>query len=233
MSVARHRGVAGRAGSSEGTSDRTRLSIGETSIAAALGTVFNVWLLNLAFVVTSIPIITLPITMSAAVKVIEGWRRGGEDRVMSAYWTALTSRSSMRAALVLGVPLAAMFIGLEEVHFFAGRGTVLDQVCLGLGLACLLVVGTGFGYALVLSALAPGYPATDVWVLSVRWAIRNFARTALPFLVEIGAAFFLAGADPALCLAGLPILLLMALRRTAIYGLRRLDVDLAPIRKRE
>lgn len=220
-----HRGMAG---SSVGTSREARQLLGEASIASSLGTVFNLLVLNLAFLVTSLPIVTLPITMSAAVSVIDGWRRQGEDRLLKAYWAALTSRSSRRATPTVGLPLVAVLVALQEVRFFVGRATLMDQVCLGLGVGCLLVVGTGFGYILILSARRPGLPPTDVWVLSIRWAMRNIARTGWLFLVEIGVSVVLASADPSLCFLGLPILLLFALYNTGVFGLQRLGVELDP-----
>lgn len=208
--------------------EATRTALGDSSIAASLGTVFNFLVLNLAVVVSSVLVVTLPLAVGAAVATFEAWHAKGEGRFLRVYGSVLLSRASARSAVVVGVPLVACAVGLEEVHYFLGRPALGDQVCLGLGSACLLVALTALPYAMVLSGRLRTLGAADVWTLSVRCGIRNLLRTGPLFLAEIAAAALLAHADPSLLLLGLPAIAIFSLYKTALSGLRKLHLEAAP-----
>ena len=49
---------------------------------AALAALFNFLALNLALLIFSLPVITLPAAVSAATQALDQWRRDGEDQVV-------------------------------------------------------------------------------------------------------------------------------------------------------
>ena len=98
--------------------ERPVSAIFRSRIMAALATGLNFLLLNLALVIVSVPVVTLPIAIYAAVRStrsLEGGRRGPRgERVPRD--TAVAG--VFRAWVVVGVPLAAIAVGVEEVHYF-------------------------------------------------------------------------------------------------------------------
>jgi hypothetical protein len=192
-----------------------------TRIMAALATLFNVLALNLALLIASLPIVTLPAAVNAATVALDRWRDEGEDSVVAEFIGALRSRPFPRTTAVLGVPLAAVAVGVGEVHHFARGVGLPDRAGLGFVAAALLITATALGYVFLLSARDPGITAADLWTLSARLAIRNLLVTGPLFLAEIGLVAVPAVVDPALLLLGLPLLLLQLMRVTAQFGLRR------------
>ena len=192
-----------------------------TRVMAALATLFNVLALNLALLIASLPIVTLPAAVNAATVALDRWRDDGEDSVVREFIAALRSRPFPRTTAVLGVPLAAVAVGIAEVHHFARGASLTDRAGLGFVAAALLITATALGYVFLLSARDPATPPADLWTLSARLAIRNLFVTGPLFLAEIALVAVPAVVDPALLLLGLPLLLLQLMRLTAQFGLRR------------
>jgi hypothetical protein len=197
-----------------------------TRIMAALTTLFNFLALNLALLLASLPVITMPAAASAATVALDHWRRDGEDRVVHEFIAALR-QLIRRTTLEVGVPFAAVALGLVEVDHFAHDRAPAACLGLGLGLGALLITLSSLGYVLVLAAgggTRPGAsarPAGELWSLCASLAVRNILVTGPLFLAEIAAATALIITVPALLLLGAPLLLLQLMRLTAQRGLRR------------
>ena len=204
-----------------------------TRIMAALATLFNFLALNLALLVFSLPVITLPAAVSAATHALERWRRDGEDQVTREFLIGFRARWARQTVLV-GVPLAAAVLGVIEVRHFAADAGAANRLALGFGTAALLVTASALGYVFLLAAR--GRPelegsggvagpavstAAEFWTGCVRLGISNVLVTGPLFLIEIGGAAVLAWIDPPLLLLGLPLLALQLMRVTANFGLRR------------
>jgi hypothetical protein len=190
---------------------------------AALATLFNFLALNLALLIASLPVITLPASVNAATVALDRWRGEGEDRVVREFIFALRSRPFLPTTAAAGVPLAAVAVGVAEARHFA-RGTSLpDHAGLGFVSGALLITLTAVGYVFLLAARDPAAPAADLWSRSARLAIRNLFVTGPLFLAEIAAVTAAILIDPGLLLLGLPLLLLQLMRLTARFGLSRAE----------
>jgi hypothetical protein len=197
---------------------RARLVQGR--VMAALGSVFNFLALNLAVLIVSLPVVTVPLAFVAVTVALDRWRADGEDRVVREFFAALRSLPPLPTTVLAGAPLVVAGIGAEEVHYFAHGGEPVDWVCLGFGSAAVFLAVTALGYVLLLAARHPTVPATEVWSLSVRLAVRNLVTTGPLFVVEVLGAALLALLDPPLLLIGLPLAFLCLMRLTARFGLR-------------
>jgi hypothetical protein len=197
-----------------------------TRIMAGLTMFFNFLALNLALLLASLPVITLPAAASAATVALDRWRRDGEDRVVREFIGALR-QLVRRTTLEVGVPFAAVALGLAEVDHFAHDRVPAGYLGLGLGLGALVITLSALGYVLLLAARggtgpdASARPAGELWSLCASLAVRNILVTGPLFLAEIAAATALIITIPALLLFGAPILLLELMRLTAQHGLRR------------
>jgi hypothetical protein len=197
-----------------------------TRIMAGLTMFFNFLALNLALLLASLPVITLPAAASAATVALDRWRRDGEDRVVREFIGALR-QLVRRTTLEVGVPFAAVALGLAEVDHFAHDRVPAGYLGLGLGLGALVITLSALGYVLLLAARggtgpdASARPAGELWSLCASLAVRNILVTGPLFLAEIAAATALIITIPALLLVGAPILLLELMRLTAQHGLRR------------
>ena len=190
---------------------------------SALSACFDFLALNLALVLTSLLVVTVPMAVNAAAIALDRWRAENEDRVLREFLSALRSRPPLRTTLAVGAPLAVMVIATEEVHYFARGGSSVDCVCLGFGAAALVIAMGAIGYVVVLSSRNPSASIPDLWSLCVRLALENFFVTGPLFILEIAGAVLLGMADPALVLIGLPVVLLYVVRLTAQLGLRRAE----------
>jgi hypothetical protein len=204
-------------------SGRTAPGTGRLHVMAVLSAIFNCLALNLAVVLACLPIVTLPAVFAAAVVALDRWRDEGEDRVVREFVAALRSRPLLHTTLAGGGPLVMAAVALEEVHFFAGGGPVINWLCLGLGLDALVISIACFGYAVVLAARRPDMAASDLWYLAITLAVRNLLRASPLLIAEIVGVVLLLLVDPALALIGLPLGLIAALRRTADPALRRAE----------
>lgn len=173
---------------------------------AGLATALNFLLLNLALVIASVPLITLPVALNSAWVALERWRVDGEDRVVREFLVALRRGPSLRTTWSLGIPIAATLVGVEEVHYFLldSARNLIANVCLGCGLCAMLITATGIGYLLALSARYPFLQPTEIWRVAAQLAIRNLFRTGPIFVAEILVTVVLVLDDPALLLVGAP-----------------------------
>jgi hypothetical protein len=199
------------------------------SVVAALRTIFNFLALNLALVVASLPVVTLPLALDAATVALERWRAEGEDRVVREFVNAIRSRFSLRTVARVGGPVLATVIAVEEVHFFARGGSRASWLCLGSGVAALVITTSSTGYAMSLSIRRPLAAAVDVWSVAVKLSLQNVFVTGPLFVLEAGAAVLVGFLDPALLLLGLPLGFLQLARLTARLGIRRSSVPLDSI----
>jgi Protein of unknown function, DUF624 len=210
-----------------------------TRIMAALAALFNILALNLALLVCSLPLVTLPAAVSAATGALDRWRRHGEDQVVREFLIGFRAQWARQTVLV-GVPLAAAALGVLEVRHFAAAAGTASRLALGFGTVALLVTASALGYVFLLAARerpvlegsdelpGPGDVAgpaanttAEFWTRCVLLGIRNSLVTGPLFLAVIGGAAVLAWLDPPLLLLGLPLLSLQLLRVTADFGLRR------------
>ena len=206
--------------------NRPLAGLSGTGVMAALASAFNFLVLNLALLIASLPVVTLPIAVNAGSVALDRWRREGEDRVLREFCTALRSRPPLRTTVLVGVPLAATALGMVEIRYFLHSyfrhsGDLVAHAGLGLGLAALLITLTALGYVFLLAARGPALPATEFWSLCARLAVRNLLITGPLFLTEIAGATVLTLIDPPLLLLGVPVLLLYLMKLTAQFGLRR------------
>jgi hypothetical protein len=202
-------------------SDRPAIRILRTRIVAALASLFNFLVLNLALLIVSLPLVTLPIAVNAAMTALNRWRSDGEDRVLREFFNALRSSPPFHTTFLVGVPLGMVGLGVEEVHYFARTPGFGPRVCFGLGLSALIVTLTSLGYVLALVALRPSAPAGETWSVCVRLGIRNLLVTGPLFLIEMVGVTVATAIDPALLIFGAPLALLQLMRLTAQVGLRK------------
>lgn len=193
---------------------------------AALAALFNFLALNLALLIFSLPVITLPAAVSAATQALDQWRRDGEDQVVREFLIGFRAGWARQSVLV-GVPLAAAVLGVIEVRHFAAAAGTASRFALGFGTVALLVTASALGYVFLLAARGPSDnpvngKAAEFWTGCVRLGIRNWLITGPLFLIVIGGAAVLAWVDPPLLLLGLPLLALQLIRVAANFGLRRL-----------
>ncbi len=208
-----------------GTAEQRRPGLFGTPVMTALGSAFNLLALNLVLLLTALPLITLPAVVNAATIALDQWRGAGEDRVVREFLLALRASHPVRSTVRTGVPIAAAVLGVVEARYFLRGGSLMARTELGLGLAALLITLAAAGYVFLLGARHPRLPATELWSLSARLAVRNLLVTGPLFLAEIVGATALILADPPLLLAGVPVVLLQLMRLTAQLGLRRAGLD--------
>lgn len=206
-------------------------------VMAALATLFNVMALNGVLVLACLPVITAPAALQAAMVAVDGWRRDGDDRVVRHFLLALRRGRFWRTTLATGVPLVAAALAAEEIIYFSRAATTGNAIGIGLGFAGLLLALASCGYVLVLAARQPGLPPTDLWFLAVSLVARNLL-VASPLLAgELLAGCLVLLRDPSLAVIGIPVGLLVLVRRTAQRGIERaggpLELDLQPPDDRE
>jgi hypothetical protein len=190
-------------------------------IVAALRACFNFLALNLALVLASLLVVTVPMALNAAVTALDRWQAEGEDRVLREFLSALRSRPPLRTTLAVGAPLAVMATATEEVHYFARGGSPVNWVCLGFGVAALVIAMAAVGYVVLLSSRNPSAPVPDLWELGIHLALQNLFVTGPLFILETTGAVLLGLADPTLVLIGLPLGFLCLMRLTAQSGMLR------------
>ena len=188
---------------------------------AALTALFNVLALNLVLLVAALPVVTLPAAIRAASVALDRWRRDGEDRVVREFVLALRTGPPARTTVTLGVPLAAVALGLAEARHFARATGPSGRAGLGLCLAALLITLTALGYLIQATSEEPSESPLDAWSLAIGLALRNLLVTGPLVLAEVAGAVTLTVIDPGLLLLGLPLVLLHLTKLTASLGLRR------------
>lgn len=201
--------------------------IWSSRMMGALSAAFNVLVLNALLLIAALPVITLPAAIRAASVALDRWRRDGEDRVAREFLLALRTGPRARTTLLLGVPLAAVALGLVEARHFARAAGPSGRVGLGLCLAALLITLSALGYLIQLASEKPGPTMNptmnplDGWSLAVGLALRNLLVTGPLVITEVAGAVTLTVIDPGLLLLGLPLVLLHLTKLTAGLGLRR------------
>ena len=196
------------------------MSIFGSRFMAALTTIFNILALNAVLIVAALPVVTLPMALNAATVALDRWRSDGEDRVVREFVLALRAAKPLRITALIGVPLAAVALGVLEARHFARLAAPADRIALGSTLAAVALILTALGYLLLLTARDDTRAPADLWSLAARLAIRNLLVTGPLFLLEFAAAALLTALDPAVLFVGVPVLLLRALYRTAAWGLK-------------
>lgn len=195
--------------------------VARSRIVAALRSCFNFLALNLVLVMACLAVFTVPAALNAATVALDRWRIDGEDRVVREFVAAFRCRAFWPTSVATGVPGVAAAIAVEEVHYFARGGALINWICLGFGASALAISIASGGYALLICARQPSLPVTDVWALSVRLGLKNLFISGPLFVLAWGAAVFAGILDPALLLIGLPLALVASLRWSADRGLVR------------
>jgi uncharacterized membrane protein YesL len=192
-----------------------------TRLMAVLTALFNVLALNLAMIVASLPLVTMPVAATAAFAALDRWGRDGEDRVVRQFLIEFRARWSVRTTLGAGIPMAAAVLGLGEIRHFAPETTLTGRAGLGLGVGALFVTLAALGYVFQLIIDEPGMSPVDLWSKSARLAVSNLLVAGVLSAVPIAGAAILAARDPAVLLLGLPVYLLYTLRLIARRRLRQ------------
>ena len=105
-----------------GTSQRMGIPPDRGSVSRALTTLFNVVALSVSMVVLSCAVVTVPITIGAAMRSVYSWRVLGDDRMVRNLWVAGVARP-LRNWLAIGVPMCATGVGVLEVRQCASSAT--------------------------------------------------------------------------------------------------------------
>jgi hypothetical protein len=192
-----------------------------TSVTAALNLVFNFMALTAVVLLGCLPLVTAPMALQAGMVALDRWCGDGEDRVVKQFLTVLRSRAFARTTLAVGVPMVAAVVAVAEIEFFAARGAVGGALCLGLGVAGLMLALAGLGYVLLLGVRRPDLSASDLWYLSVALTARNLLGASPLLVAELLGSAVLLVRDPALTVIGLPLALLALVRVTADRGVCR------------
>ena len=222
MSPAPARGQAGPApGPQRGQQGDQVMAFLRGGVVSTLRACFNFLSLNLAMVVVSIPVVTLPLALDAGMVALDRWREGNEERVVREFFHVLRTGPALRTTAAVGAPLVAGALGADEVHYFVRGGSPMAWICLGLGIAGLLAAVMGEAFVLVLWARRPTMSLPGLWSLAIGLGLRRLLVTGPLLLAEFGAATLAGLVDPALVLVGLPLGALWLVRSTARLGLRR------------
>ena len=172
-----------------------------TRIMTALAALFNFLALNLALLVFSLPVITLPAAVSAATLALDRWRRDGEDQVMREFLIGFRDQWARQTVLV-GVPLAAAVLGVIEVRHFAGGGGADGRIALGLGTVALVVTASALGYVFLLAARGVEGPEGSVGLSDTAGPVGLPDTAASVGLSDTAGAVGLAGTTGVAGLAG-------------------------------
>jgi hypothetical protein len=191
------------------------------SLMRVLAFVFNFLSLNIVLLVASLPVVTAPMALNATMVALDRWRDDGEGRVVREFLSAFRTRAPVRTTVAVGAPLVVIAVALEEVHYFVRGGSLVAWLCLGSGVAALLVGVASTGYVLLIASRYPSASVPDLWSLCLGLGLRNLLVTGPLFAVELAAALLLGLLDPALLLIGLPLALMFLLRITVEVGARR------------
>ena len=172
-----------------------------TRIMTALAALFNFLALNLALLVFSLPVITLPAAVSAATLTLDRWRRDGEDQVVREFLIGFRDQWARQTVLV-GVPLAAAVLGVIEVRHFAGGGGANGRIALGLGTVALVVTASALGYVFLLAARGVEGPEGSVGLSDTAGPVGLPDTAASVGLSDTAGAVGLAGTTGVAGLAG-------------------------------
>lgn len=174
-----------------------------TRIMAALAALFNFLALNLALLVFSLPIVTLPAAVSAATLALDRWRRDGEDQVVREFVIGFRAQWARQTVLV-GVPLAAAVLGVVEVRHFAAGAGADGRIALGFGTVALLVTVSALGYVFLLAARSLQGPEGSVGLAVAAESLESAGAAASLGLADTAESAGLAGTAGSAGLAGAP-----------------------------
>jgi len=171
-------------------------------VKGALGATFNVMALSVMWTVSSLLVVTLPLTCTAAFEAMYYWSVEGDDRVVGNYIRGLC-RDVGRRWLACGGVLVVGAAGVLEVAYFAGRGGLLSYVCAGLGAGSgLLAVGCVANVWLLL-VTSGSEPVAEIWKRASGLAVRGVGLAPL-VVFEVIVATCCCVADPGLLLVAVP-----------------------------
>jgi hypothetical protein len=189
------------------------------AVARVLSCVFNVFALNVLWVITSMAIVTIPLTTAAAFGAIDKWLSGADDRVVRNFFARL-GECPVLTWVTCGAPLGLVGVAAGEVAFFAARPAAVDRMCLGVAVAsCLVAVSIGSYVLFLVSTRA--LIGKAAWRAAAWMSVRNSVVTGPLFVVEVGAGVLGALMDPGLCVIVVPIAVMVVVYLTARFGLRR------------
>lgn len=207
----------------EGGAPRSPHSRGVQRLLAAT---LDLVLLNLALLLASVPVVTIPVAACAAVRTLDRWWRADDDRVVRNFAWALTVRP-LHTSVVCGAPLALGALCAVEVVYFGHYRQSVDLLCLGLGAGFLVILAVQIGYVLLLAARYPNVSVLMTWQVAAHLARQNLLVTGPLLVAELVAIALLGFVEPALAALILPAGGLGLLHRTAAYGVARATRDSA------
>lgn len=190
---------------------------GVSNVLAAL---FDILALNLALLLTALPIVTLPVAISAAYAALDRRSDGTGGGILRDFLSGLRSRPFLQTTIVTGIPLLAVALGVVEVSYFASSQSFIGEICLGFGVTALVATSCALGYIFLLASRSPSSPALQVWSLGFRLGVASLLRTGPMFIAEVIGAALLLLLDPLLIFLGVPALLLQLMCWTSRLGLR-------------
>lgn len=192
-------------------------------VMAALNTLFSLFSLNVVFVLTALPLITLPVAFQSALIAVERWRANDEDRMAREFLRAFRAQPKRRPTVTLGVPIAAVVAALLEIRFSVHVGGATGAICAGLGAVGLLLALAGFGYLAVLGVRRPNLRPTDAWYAAIVLVITNLFGASAALVAASIAVCLLEIRDPALTVIGVPLALVAIVRIGAARGIRNTE----------
>jgi hypothetical protein len=192
------------------------------SVSAALAAVFNVLVLNVILVITSLAVVTIPLAVSAAFEAVYRWRTLDDDQVLRNFALALRRRPVAKSLVTGPAVLVAILGGAESVYFTRYSGFI--------ALACVLIGITTSAIAVSVAAYLCLFLATadagrrELWRAAFIATGRTVTTTTPVFALATACAVVAGLAAPALAVVAVPVLALWAWQRIAVWGAHRLDL---------
>lgn len=165
---------------------------------------FDLLVLNLLWVLFSLPVITAGISTCALFRVILDYQSGQEGYLIRGFWGAF--RKYWKCGLIVGnAVLLCSVIVLKSLMFWKGQEGIVANVCTVLGMAA------AFYLVMMLLYLYPVLVSEEKGILECMkraffLSVRNFPRTLLMLGLIISTGILSVTYDPAamavLCLGG-------------------------------
>lgn len=205
-----------------GTSQRMGIPPDRGSVSRALTTLFNVVALSVSMVVLSCAVVTVPITIGAAMRSVYSWRVLGDDRMVRNLWVAGVARP-LRNWLAIGVPMCATGVGVLEVRQCASSATPTGGVCVAFGALTVMLSISVTAYTSLLLATGTTVRVRTVWACAWVTACRvPLATAGVSLLALLGGA--LGYIDPALVVVIIPVGVVIGWYHLARWGVLRSGV---------
>jgi hypothetical protein len=192
------------------------------SVSAALAAVFNVLALNVALVVASLAVVTIPLAVGAAFEAVYRWRTLDDDQVLRNFGLALRRRP-VKKSLVIGPALLVAILGGAESAYFTHYSGFIALVCVLIGITTAAVAVSVTAYLCLFLATSDA-SGQELWRAACVAAGRTVALTTPVLALATAAAVVTGLAVPALAVVAVPVLLLWSWQRTAAWGARRLGL---------